>query len=528
MKLRDYQDDAATAALRYLAKNREGERPLIVAPTGSGKSVILAEIARRARATRPDVRVLVLAHVKELVRQNANKLEAICGEPVGVLSAGLGKRETHRVVTSAGIQTACRANLPPQNIVIVDEAHMVPRDGEGMYRKLLGDLEKKNPMTRVIGLTATPFRLSTGNLTDGGRPFTSVSYNVDIVDLIERRFLCPVKTAEVGAQYDTSGVGKAAGDFKKGELADLVEASADVTRKAIQEIIDISRDRKSCLIFCTTLKQAHRVGQEMHFFGRPNQLITGHTMSGEREAIISSFRRGDTKYLINVGVLTTGFDAPICDTIAILRPTASPGLYVQILGRGMRTHPGKSECLVLDYGGNVARHGPINAIKAKPRKRKKSEGDAPTKSCPSCLFDTMPAGATVCPMCGFEMPRIEKIAKSRSSGRVIDMGDPVRVVDVDASVSAKPGKTPSVRVIWRDEEYGKAAVEWWCPEHDGYPRQKYESLWAEHRCEGNVPDTAAALAYAFREGRIGMPTQLVVDRSGDFDKIKKRIFDREP
>jgi DNA repair protein RadD len=249
------------------------------------------------------------------------------------------------------------------------------------------------------------------------------------------------------------------------------------------------------LIFASGIKHGEhivRVLAQQH--GIECGFVTGETPTRERDAVLGRFRRGELKYLCNVNVLTTGFDSPHIDCVALVRPTLSPGLYYQMVGRGFRLHPGKQNCLVLDFGGNVLRHGPVDDLRIKPVGN--GDGAAPAKECPECLA-LIAAGYATCPQCGYVFPppdRNKHEAKASEagilSGQITDVEYEVRdtTYSVHTKRDAPPDAPKTMRVDYR-LGLNHWQSEFVCFEHEGYARQKAVAWWRQ-RSPDPVPDTA--------------------------------------
>lgn len=354
--LRYYQQKAVDAVYEHLRK--KDNNPCAVLPTAAGKSICIAQIAKDA-VMKWNGRVLILAHVKELVEQNAAKLKAICPElPVGIYSAGLESRDTEQPVVVASIQSIYNKSelLKPVDLVICDECHLIRTDNEGMYRTFLAKIKEKNPNLRVIGFTATPFRTQGGLICKPENLLNEVCYEMGIKRLISDGYISKI-TAHAGRHVaDTENLHIRAGEFVAEDVEKLMSESGLVS-SACQEIVALTKDRTSCLIFCTSVAHCRQVAKLItQFSGEECAVVTGDTPADERENTIRRLR-GETvkvdlleekpplKYCCNVSVLTTGTDVPRLDTIALLRPTNSPGLFIQMVGRGFRLSPGKENCL---------------------------------------------------------------------------------------------------------------------------------------------------------------------------------------
>lgn len=429
--LRPYQRAAVDGLWRYLADGL-GRAPLIVAPTGAGKSIILAAICREWLEADPGVQILVATHVKELVEQNAEKLAALIGAgAVGVHSAGLGRRDCDERVIVGGVQSLVNRvqDLGPRHVVIVDECHRIPRDGDGQYRTLLRAVQPR----ALVGLTATPGRMDSGPLHEGdGALFDGIAYDIDMVSLIKDGFLAHLRPQRTRAQLDLTGARIERGDFVLDELETALNDRA-VLGAALTEWEEAGR--RQTLVFCASVRQAEIVLELLRDRGHTAELITGETRADDRERWIAAYKDGRLPVLVNVMVLTTGFDAPATDCIVCFRPTASTGLYVQIMGRGSRIAPGKKDCLVLDFAQNVQRHGPVSH----PTWQKKKSGADPVgesgplvKVCKGCGAEIALA-ATSCEFCGHECPREFRIRPNASTLELIDMGLPQELEVVSTS-----------------------------------------------------------------------------------------------
>ncbi len=544
MNLRPYQQEAVEAVYEHL--RTKDTNPCVVLPTGTGKSLVLAKIASDA-VTLWGGRVLILAHVKELLEQNADKVRKLCTElKVGVYSAGLKSRDTRESVIVAGIQSVYSksCDLGAFDLVCIDEAHLIAPEGEGMYRTFLKDMKVINPNVRLIGLTATPFRLKGGAICRPENLLNEVCYEAGLKEMIAQGYLSPLVSRAGHAEADLSSVHTRAGEFVQDELASAMD-DEKLVDASCSEITALTRDRKSVLIFCTSVEHCKHVAEAItRHSGKECAVVTGETPSALRAEIIARFKgehvpadlfgtpKPPLKYLANCSVLTTGFDAPNTDCVVLLRPTQSAGLLLQMAGRGTRLSPGtgKQNCLILDYGGNIMRHGPLDMIKAK-EPGKGGGGDAPAKTCPQCSA-LIHAGYGKCPECGYEFPPPERSnltehASSEGvlSGEIREEHYDVCNVYYEPHVkrNADPGTPRTMRV---DYEIAPTQYksEWVCPEHTGYARGKFERWWRERACaDCPVPDTVdEAVAWA-DAGALAVPKGIVVRwvTGEKFDRIVK-------
>ena len=400
-KLRPYQTRAHELTIKHLADHR-ASRPIVSAACGAGKSVLIAKLAEHFIETTSGA-VVILSSRKEILEQNASKLP---GHLVGLFSAGLRKRQLDRRITIASVQSlrGHAKRLPKVSAIIIDECHVF---GEA-YKTLVDQIVERNPQARVIGYTGTPY-LGDANRThlwmvpDKQRVFTGVCSEISVGELLRDGYLCPLKPYRTEHRLSTEGVNidNRTGDFQQNQLQAAVDTD-DTNDAVIREMIDIVRWDNRChtLVFCTGVEHARHICEGLKRKGQSAAMIHGGTPSTERADLIASFKRGDLSWLVSVETMTTGFDAPIADSLVFLRPTFSAVLYLQIIGRVMRLHPSKTDSLVIDFTNNTTEtFPPVDEIEGNAPKLK--SGEAPTKICEEC-FSIVLAGLKICPTCGFE------------------------------------------------------------------------------------------------------------------------------
>ena len=544
MDLRWYQSAAVSETWDYL--RQQSGSPVVVMPTGSGKSLVIAALCSEAVA-KWSGRVLVVAHRKELLEQNADKIRRLAPAlDVGVYSAGLRSRDVEHSVVCCGIQSVFKRSeeFGRRDLVIVDEVHLVPSDGEGMYRTFLTELRKFNQHVRMVGLTATPFRTGEGKLTGADKLFQKVCYDVPIKRLIDEGFLCQITNQAGQATLDTSGLHVRGGEFVSHEVESLFNAGDNV-QAACREIVAKTADRHSVLVFCSGVKHAERVQDEIERLTQQQVgLVTGETLSLERAETLRRFRAGALRYLCNVDVLTTGFDAPNIDCVCVLRATMSPGLFAQIVGRGFRVEPSKSGCLVMDFGENLKRHGPIDSPEFGQESQSKGTGEGPQKVCPNCQ-EEVPAGLSECG-CGFVFPERKRgnNHETEADGESALLAEQVApqtwiVESVDWSRHRKKKGTPddpdTLRVDYvctlADEPSGnlsrKTISEWVCLEHDGFARTK-AALWWRARSLAPVPADIDEALELWHRGAVAAPERITTKREGRWYRILSAEIDEKP
>lgn len=518
MQLRPYQSESIEAVFEFW--NENAGNCLIDLPTGTGKSVVVAETCRRCLAW-PGTKILVVTHVRELVRQNYDELMGLWPDaPAGINSAGLGRRETSAAITFCSIQSVYKQahKFDRVDIILIDEAHLIPRKDSTTYRRFLRDLRTINPYIKVVGLTATPYRLDSGRLDQGDdRMFDAIAYSYNIRDAISAGYLSPLITKDTDLHLDTSGVGTRGGEFIPSELQSAVDTEA-ANNAAVKEAIEYGRDRASWLFFCSGVEHARNIRDTIRRHGYSCETIDAKTPKVERDDIIARFKRGEIRALASMNVLTTGFNATGVDLIALLRPTKSAGLYVQMIGRGTRLHPGKKNCIILDFAGNIARFGPVDTIGVDNKRKGDEPGEAPIKTCPECA-SVVHAAIRECPDCGFEFPKNEvKVEQTASALPILSTQQKptwLRVDGITYSIHRKLGAPNSLKVSYR---CGLATyMEWVCLEHEGFARTKAQNWWL--RRSGNQPVPDRIEGAISRTGELTEPAEILVRQNGKYHEV---------
>lgn len=541
MEARYYQEDAGRAVFRFFEENQEGN-PVVAMPTGTGKSIVIAWILREIFTNWPDQRVLVLTHVKELIEQNFKVLKCVMPDaPAGIYSAGLNRRELGFPITFGGIASVAKrgAQLGFVDLVFVDECHLVSHREDTSYRKLLDVLKILNPGVRVIGLSATPYRLGHGHITDGG-VFTHVCYDItqrdEFTRLISEGYLAPLVPRRTEETIDVSRVKITGGEFNAQELQAAVDRET-ITNAAVEEMIKHGQERKHWLIFCAGVDHATHVAERLRERGIAADTVHSEISDEDRRDRIAAFKEGHLRAVTNNNVLTTGFDFPAIDLIGMLRPTTSPGLWVQMLGRGTRPCDGKTDCLVLDFAGNTRRLGPINDPVIR-KKGQRGPSCVPVKLCDLCgTYNHI--SATHCTSCGKEFARAEKIKAQADTAELIappsaprPPAPPVSVQPVQEwfdveSVSVKrhikEGSPDSAKVTYISKF--QRFSEWVCFSHTGFARRKAEEWWRSRAC--GVPP-ASTTEFLQRHQECAIPWRVKVDVTpGKYPTVLDRLFDAD-
>lgn len=542
LKLRDYQRDALDALYGYW--NDGGGNGLIVCPTGSGKALILSKLIEELLEDFPALRIVNVTHSATLVGQNFKEFLGLAPfAPAGIYSAGLGRRDAHAQVLFAGIQSVAKraSELGAIDLVIVDEAHAISRKADTLYGKFFASVLDANPDSRVVGLTATDYRMDSGRLTEGeGRLFDDVVYEIGIGELMDQGYLARLSTKRTDTSIDLSKVGTRGGEYIPGQME---EAADRVVVEAVSETLAWARadNRKACLFFCSGQDNSEHVRDEIRRQGWTAESLTSRTPLGEQARILQEFRAGNLFALCSANMMTTGSNFPFVDMLAILRATKSPGLFVQIVGRGTRLHPGKSNCLVLDFGGNRERHGPIDKIS--PKTPGAGKGEAPVKICPVELGgceEILPISVMTCTCCGYVFPpnEEEKISTRADDTPLLSTESKWSGVNKRTFRHHPPkivGNPPSVKCTLM---IGLKAVNTWlCPQHmehpnprsRQFPKSNADRFWLSHGGVAPAPTSVEEWLERVDELR---PTEAVnLDWSkGKYPEVKgyRAANDNEP
>lgn len=466
MNPRTYQTEAVESLFRYFENNKSGN-PVIAMPTGTGKSIVIALFLKTVIESWPNQRILILTHVKELIQQNYEKLLALWPfAPAGIFSAGLNRKDVSPPIVFAGIASICKQSslFLKTDLIIIDEAHLVSPNEDTMYRSFISKLKEKNPRLRVIGLTATPWRLGHGKITESTEEslsiFTDVCFDITSVTafnrLIAENFISPLIPKSTNYVLDINDVHMRGGEFIPQELQLAVD-KREVTLSAIKEAIELGVSRNTWLVFAAGVDHAIHTAQTMCDLGVPSVAIHSKLSNEDRDRAIRDFKNGKYRAAVNNNMLTTGFDYPAIDMIVCLRPTASSVLWVQMLGRGTRPAKDKENCLVLDFAGNTRRLGPINDPVI-PNPRGGKGGEAPIKECPVCRT-LVHASLRFCngilkddTPCTHEFTFQTKITTTSSTEELIKGALPItevfQVDHITYSCHRKPGKPNMMKVSY--------------------------------------------------------------------------------
>lgn len=557
---RDYQIQAVDSIWDYFREHSVGN-PIIAMPTGTGKSIVIARFLQSVFSAYPTQKIMILTHVKELIQQNYEKLMMVWQfAPAGIYSAGLKQHETNKSIIFAGIASVAKkwALFGHIDLVMIDEVHLVSPSESTMYQVFIQNLLLVNPYLRVIGLTATPWRLGHGHLTDPvvnvdksetQSLFSDVCFDITGVEafnrLIAEGYLIPLIPRRTRTTLNVDNVHTKGGEFIESELQEAVDKD-EITMAALQEAIELGKDRQKWLVFASGTDHADHISDMLNDLGIVSSCV--HSKRDGRDEAIADFKAGRIRAIVNNNVLTTGFDEPGIDMIVVLRPTASPVLWVQMLGRGTRPVfiPGfnldtikgridsvaassKHNCLVLDYAGNTKRLGPINDPVI-PKKKGEKGGTAPIKECPIC-GSLVHIKAKICnginisgEECDHEFTFDNKIEEQASDGVLIRGDFPVmEIFAVDHIVAKKHTKIGRPSMVMVSYYCGRRRFsEYVCPEHTNYAGQRAKVWWRE-RSKNTMPKTTDELLAVIKT--ITPATHLRVWMNRQYPEIMKACFD---
>lgn len=393
MELRPYQQEALDT---ILAAMRDERFILAQAATGAGKTILFSSLIKRCME-QYQMRIGILAHREILVRQAYDKLLKVWPDgwgKIGLACSSVSHSvELRRPVVIGSPQTlTSRINdMPPLDLVIIDECHRVPAKNEvSQYRTLLETLQAYYPKLRVLGVTATPYRLGHGYIygTECKRGkknwWDKLHCEISISELQAQGYLVPCHGfASDELEDELGGVSTSNGEYNQGQLSGVMEKAVHI-ESAVHAYQQHGEGRQHVVAFCVTIRHAEKLMAAFEDVGISAGVVHSQMPKLERQAALEAFEAGKTRVICNVGVLTEGWDCTCVDCILFCRPTMSPALYVQMVGRGLRLHPGKTDCLLLDLSGNCQRHGDFDHPKVSFKGSNKAEKDSIFVRCPEC------------------------------------------------------------------------------------------------------------------------------------------------
>jgi len=506
-----YQDEAVQSIYDYFLAGGKGN-PLIALPTASGKSCIPALFIERVMKRWPNQRFLLLTHVKELIKQNSEKMfEVWASAPLGIYSAGLKRRDVISPIVYGGIQSMIRIAeaFGWRDIIFVDECHLISQDEDSAYLRFFAIMKAINPNVRIIGLTATKYRMGQGLLTNDG-VFNEIIYDLTDVDgfnkLLSEGYLSPLVPRKTSIELDVSNVSMQGGEFIQGQLQHEVD-KAEITWKALQEACYFGQNRRSWLIFASGIDHSNHIAEMLGQLGIECASVHSKQSSEYNDAALKAHKELRLRAISSFSKLTTGLDHPAVDLLIDLRPTGSVVLHIQKYGRGMRLFQGKQNCLVLDFAKNSMRLGPVNDPII-PRKKGDKQGEIPIKICEACgVYNHI--SARECSSCNHPFEFKVKIVEQASSEEIIrEFESPIieyyNVSHVIYKEKQKAGKAPYLTVTYFSGM--DAFKEFVFPENSKFKRPFVD--WWRQRSPGEVPTTTTEAV--LRTGELRQPKRIRV------------------
>lgn len=512
IQLRPYQEAGISLIWDYFAQGNTGN-PVLAWPTGTGKSVVPAIFIERVLRYYPNQRFLMITHVKELIEQNAEVLKYIWPEaPLGIYSAGLKEKSIANSIIYGGIQSMIKNPMQfgHRDIIFIDEGHLVSQEEGSQYLIFIAAMKLINPYVKVVGMTATPFRMGQGYITDNGL-FTDIIQDLTKTDdfnrLIAEGYMCPLIPKRTNTQLDISSVGVAKGEFIGSQLQNAVDRT-EITYAGLRELVEAGYNRKSWLLFASGIEHAEHIANMLSTFGVECAPVHSKREANYNDAAIKAFKSNQLRSIVNFSKLTTGFNHPDIDLIGDFRPTMSIPLHIQKLGRGTRPANGKNNCLVLDFGKNVPRLGPINDPVI-PRKKGDGNGDVPVKICEACGVYNH-AKVRFCTNCGNEFQFQVKIVPKSGTDEILKSDTPiVQSFNVDRVIYSRQAE--------KNDKPAYIKVSYFCglrmfnqnvfPEHGGYATKLFHDWWYQRHQSPPPAKTNEALEY---QSQLRVPKQIRV------------------
>jgi DNA repair protein RadD len=519
VKIRWYQEEATKALMASL--ENEDCHPIVVAPTGSGKTIMICDFVDKYLTNIPRAKILILSHIKEILEQDYDALKKYFeGIEIGLYSAGMASRTISKI-TVAGIQSIWRKPqlFSDYAIVIIDECHLVTIRQNGMYRKFLAKLD-----ANFVGFTATHFRMGSGYIHKGdGALFNEIAYNISSPEnfnrLVAEGYLTELITKATLMRMNTNGIKIRGGDYAVNALSQRFDRDS-VTDVAINEVVEFGHNYKKWLIFAIDIAHAEHITKALKDKGVTANVVHSK-MESDRDVAVHKFRHGKVRAIVNVDILTTGLDVPDIDLIVMLRPTKSPVVHVQTIGRGLRVADDKTHCLILDFAGNTARLGPINDVHIFKRK-KGIGGKLITKECPNCHAIHHPK-VKICNVCNYKFKFRVKLTTTAATDDVVKMARPkwYYVDDIHYGLHHKQGRPTSLKVTYRIGL--QTFSEWVCYDHGGFAKRSANN-WVKWRAPAGMPMPKSVFELHEWSPWLKKPVQVFTNFSDKFPQIKDVKF----
>lgn len=508
MKLRAYQNEAVSAAYDALSLKKN---PVLQLATGTGKSLIIAELAKLYKAE--GKRVWILTHVQQLVKQNAATYLKYTGERAGVVCAGLNRKDTNESIIFGTIQSmnGVLSEMEDPDLIIIDEAHRVPHNyGEPtLYESIL----RRFSSALRVAMTATPWRMDNGIIYGSGKEFffDTLAYNYTVTKAVEDKWLCPLVGVETNIQLDVDNV-SVSGDFVQKEVAEA--QTYDWLQSVVNSLEKLAYNRNYLAVYCPTVKAATWTNRLINnTTRRKSALLTGNMTQEEREKVLSDLASGEISVICSVDMITTGFDFPALDCIVCLRPTLSSSLWVQIQGRGTRLHESKNNCLVLDYAGNLIRLGGVDMYetfyKQNGEKVDATEPQRPYEKKPRTLYPGLTTILPIDPMTG------------TVAGNSSELEVPVHKVNA-VVMRTRNSSQPMLMVTYTCSTPENARINATMFINTSSPKDKDHEFFRRRRMAVSLPMPANRVSYLIKNAQL--PKTVKVKKNGKYWNVITENF----
>ncbi len=501
-------------------------------PTGAGKTFIISHFMTKAMEKMPGIRIAMMMGRVQLVEQTERALaEVIPRRQIGVFCGSLNRREISRPITVASVQSISEIDFPHLNLLVVDEVHNLDQD-KGRYSRFIEKAIEKNSKLKIIGVTATPFRAS-GKIYGSDKLFKRICYKKTIKEMIAMGFLAPPILRSTQQEFDISRLRTRAGEYVQEDVDALVKDD-ELVKLQVADALSRIGDRQSVVWACANIDHCNRVADVLMSLGERVTTVHSKLSTGARQANLSGFMTGAMKYMSFVTVLSEGFDHPPIDAVILMRPTRSPVLYVQTVGRGLRISEGKKDLLVLDYGQVIKTLGALDD----PHVPEKGESSG-LKCCPQCMTYA-PYGTEVCPICQYLWPQMErqfeapeKKLDKKAAGDVKILSDkpaPTKETLGPAVIAMHEAKSGNlcVRITYEDRNY----LNRWGGYNGTSEYFVVKSTWAMQRLERRLEDIGASIPKIPFDVDVNVPGtfEILKTQDGKYDRVLavKKLSEENP
>jgi DNA repair protein RadD len=519
MILRPYQSECVSAVWNDLIINRTA---LVVLSTGSGKSVIINELIRKSLEAKPDIKILVAFNRVTLLSQLGQRFENYFGQDKVGFYCGTEQRwENHKSITVGSIQSLKLDDLN-YNLIIFDEVHNVNEE-EGRYADFIKHQIQQNEKTKIVGFTATAYRAD-GFIYGKGKLFTHITYERGLKFFIKNKFLVPPVCKQPDHQIDLKQLRVLRGEYRQDDI-DAQTMNLKMAQDQVRDALNRSQGRKKIVWACASINHAELIRDLLREENETALTLHSKMDWDARNFAEDEFKNGQTRHLTFVTVISEGYDQTDIDCVVFMRPTKSPALMVQIVGRGLRLHEGKDDCLVLDYGNVISTLGPLEAPVIQKKGKGTSNLTPSQKSCPECRTYVAPR-TMLCPDCGYNWPKADALKLNLTADENVSFFaktiKTMKVNNVRLSHHISRSSTKSFKLSYMPPGIFLDAVnEFFC----------YESIWGMR----NFLIRAYELGITIKEDPLEQvkerPTKIPVAieyfLNGKYPKIQRLVYDSE-